>query len=195
MSELTLRPARREDASHLVALIDIAGRGLPSFFWRQAAGPGQSVIEVGRQRAMREEGGFSYRNARIAEADGVVVGMLLGYRQPDTMVLPDLADVPELIRPLIELEALAPGTWYLNAVAIYPEARGRGYGARLLAEADRIAAEEKARDVSLITEAANAGAQRLYERCGYRRLASRPFVAFDERMPQPNEWLLMVKTA
>ena len=45
--------------------------------------------------------------------------------------------------PLQELENLAPGTWYVNVLAAYPEHRGKGYGRALLGIAERIAASEK----------------------------------------------------
>ena len=38
--------------------------------------------------------------------------------------------------PLQELENLAPGTWYVNVLAAYPEHRGQGYGTALLAVAE-----------------------------------------------------------
>lgn len=68
-------------------------------------------------RAARESGGFSYRNAHVAERDGRVVAMLLGYRLPEPYDAGDLEALPSVVRPLVELEALAPGSWYVNAVA------------------------------------------------------------------------------
>jgi ribosomal protein S18 acetylase RimI-like enzyme len=189
----TFRPAVKADALHLAALIDIAGRGVPMWFWRQSAAPGQSAIEIGRERAMREEGGFSYRNALLAEAAGTVIGKVLGYREPDPFGLPDLDALPAFARPLVELESLVPGSWYLNAIATYPEARGRGHGRRLMEEAFAVAAGTGTTEISLITEEANTGARRFYERMGFATLASRPCVALEGHGSESNSWLLMAR--
>ena len=53
-----IRPARKSDASEMVALIDCAGYGIPLWVWGGMRKDEPSVLEVGRQRAMREAGGF-----------------------------------------------------------------------------------------------------------------------------------------
>ena len=98
-------PATKADASALAVLVDIAGEGLPAYLWSTLKAPGQSMLEVGRERAAREEGGFSYRNAIVAEIDGEVAACLVGYRLDDPYELGDLDAMPELVRPLVELEA------------------------------------------------------------------------------------------
>ena len=120
------RPATRADAAALAVLVDIAGEGLPAYLWSTLSAPGQSLLEVGRERAGREEGGFSYRNAIIAELGGEIAAALVGYRLDDPYELGDLDALPELVRPLVELEALAPGSWYVNVLATFPEFRRQG---------------------------------------------------------------------
>ena len=66
----SFRPATKADAATLAVLVDIAGEGMPSFMWSTLKVPGQSVLEFGRDRARRDTGGFSYKNAVIAETDG-----------------------------------------------------------------------------------------------------------------------------
>ena len=85
-----IRPASKTDASEMVVLIDSAGYGAPLWVWAGMRTDEPSVLEVGRKRAMREEGGFSYRNAFIAEANGIVQGMLVGYRLDDPYDAGDL---------------------------------------------------------------------------------------------------------
>ena len=72
-----LRPARKADAAALAILVDIAGEGMPSYMWSRMREPGQSGFEVGRARAAREEGGFSYRNATVAETGGEVAASMI----------------------------------------------------------------------------------------------------------------------
>ena len=125
----TFRPATVDDATVLAELINYAGEGLPLYLWGQMAQPGESG---GRRRAAREEGSFSYRNATIIEHDGKCAGCLIGYEIPDNPEpLPD--DMPAIFVPLQELENLAPGTWYINVLAVRPQFRNQGLGTKLLA--------------------------------------------------------------
>ena len=95
--------------------------------------------------------------------------------------------------PLQELENLAPGTWYVNVLAAYPEHRGKGCGAALLAVADRLAAEAGQRGLSIIVADTNTGARRLYERAGYREAGKRPMVKEDWQHPGTH-WVLLRTT-
>ena len=97
-----------------------------------------------------------------------------------------------LVRPLVELESHAPGSWYVNALAAYPEFRGQGLGTRLLSEAEAIAHGTGAAVVSLIVAEANEGAKRLYERTGYRESARRRLVPFPG-LGHSGDWVLMTK--
>ena len=90
----TFRPAAKADASALAVLVDIAGEGLPAYLWSTLKAPGQSILEVGRERAARETGGFSYRNAIVAEVGGEVAACLVGYRLDDPYDLGGLEDDP-----------------------------------------------------------------------------------------------------
>jgi ribosomal protein S18 acetylase RimI-like enzyme len=94
--------------------------------------------------------------------------------------------------PLQELENLAPGTWYVNVLAAYPEQRGKGHGTRLLAVADSLAAEANAAGLSIIVSDANTGARQLYERCGYRETARRRKI-LDGWAGPGKDWVRLVK--
>ncbi len=192
-SDIQYRPAKIGDSSALAVLIDIAGEGLPAFLWRGLKAPGQSVLEFGRFRARREEGGFSYRNAVIAEADGEIAGTLIGYRLDDPYEVGDLGEVPEILQPLVRLESKAPGSWYVNVLATFPEFRRRGVGEGLLALADRKAEELPTPSLSVIVGSWNASAARLYERAGYGETA-REEACPPTEWTHRGDWILMVKT-
>ena len=187
-----IRPATKRDALHMAALADIAGHGLPAWVWSQASEKGQSVIEVGRARAMRENADFSFRNGHMLEQDGEIAGMVLGYRQPDAMDPGDTSTIHEVFRALAELEAAAPGSWYVNIFGVFPEYRGRGLGRRLLRHAEDLAAATGTSRMSLIVDSGNDSARRLYERTGYREMAGRPMVPFPGSTAS-GDWVLMVK--
>ncbi len=187
-----LRKGRREDAPALARLVNFAGEGLPLYFWEKIAEYGETGWDVGRARAEREEGAFSYRNAYVAEADGRCVACLVGYEQPAEPEPIDYDAMPQMIVPLQELENLAPATWYVNVLAVMPDYRGRGFGSKLLALAEEIAREAGLTGMSIIIDDANAGARRLYERCGYVEKAKRRIVGNGWRKRGEN-WVLLTK--
>jgi len=191
--EHTLRPARKSDAAALAILVDIAGEGMPSYMWSRMRQPGQSVLEVGRARAAREEGGFSYRNAQVAEVGGEVAAMLIDYRLDDPYDTGDLSKLPDVVRPLVELEAKAPGSWYVNVLAAFPEFRSQGLGARLLALAEERGRAQGAKSASIIVASENDGAVRLYARIGYVEIARAAVVEFPG-CAHGGDWVLMVKS-
>lgn len=187
-----IRHAAPQDAGAMADLINFAGEGLPLYLWRRMAEPGETAWEVGRRRAARAEGSFSYTNTTVVEtAEGIAAG-LVGYALPDSPEPIDYDTMPAMFVPLQELENLAPGTWYVNVLAAYPQWRGQGYGTTLLAVADAAGAAARSRGMSIIVSDANPGARRLYERCGYRFVADRPMVKDDWQNPGRN-WELLVK--
>ena len=137
-------------------------------------------------------GGFSYRNAIVAEVGGEIAACLVGYRLDDPYDLGDLEDIPPLVRPLVLLEAKAPGSWYVNVLATFPEFRRQGIGMELLGIAEEKAREEGAHALSVIVAGENEPAARLYAAAGYEALATVPIVAFPG-CPHGGDWLLMVK--
>jgi ribosomal protein S18 acetylase RimI-like enzyme len=168
-----LRRATRKDARALAELIEYAGDGIPGYLWSQSAKEGQPPIEVGIERVLREEANFSYRNAVVAEVDGRVAAMMLAYRLPEQSEV-NLEELPDLLRPLEELEQKVPGTFYVNALAAYPEYRGLGLGTKLLEAAHALASEAGCEELSLEVFDQNEDAVRLYERHGYREIARLP---------------------
>lgn len=170
----------------------MAGEGLPLHLWSRIAGAGESPWDVGRNRARRESGAFSYRNAIVREQDDEVVACLIGYPLDDDSSPADYSEIPPMFVPLQQLEDMAPGTWYVNVLATRPAHRGKGIGHELLALAETIAADLGKRGLSIIVSDSNAGARRLYERAGYSELASRPMVKEDWESAGSN-WVLLVK--
>lgn len=184
------RRATPQDAAALADLVDFAGEGLPSYVWARMAQEGETPAEVGRRRAEREEGAFSYRNAVVTDLGSGPVAALIGYALPDRPEpIPD--DFPLMFIPLQELENMACGTWYVNVLAAYPEHRRQGHGTRLLAIAERLAAEAGAKCVSIIVADTNSPARRLYERRGFRTVATRPMVKEGWQHPG-RDWMLLL---
>ncbi|HKB00194.1 MAG TPA: GNAT family N-acetyltransferase [Methyloceanibacter sp.] len=192
--EVSFRPATRADAAALAVLVDIAGEGMPAYMWSTLAAPGQSLLELGRERAGRDSGGgFSWKNAVVAEVDGEVAASLVGYRLDDPYDLDGLAEIPPVVQPLVKLEARAPGSWYVNVLATFPEFRGLGIATTLLEIAESNASDAEASALSVIVASWNEAAERLYRRAGYEAVATEPAIPFPG-CPYTGDWVLMVKS-
>ena len=186
------RNATPDDALAMAELVNIAGEGLPHYLWTTMAEPGESAWDVGQQRARRDSGGFSYRNAVLREDSGSVISALIGYPLPDEPEPVNYDELPDMFVSLQQLEDLVPGTWYVNVLATYPDHRGKGYGAELLSIAEQLAVDTGRTGMSIIVSDANHGARRLYERSGYAERARRPMIKKSWENPGTN-WVLLEK--
>lgn len=189
---MLIREAKASDAADLVRYINMAADDLPLHFWKKSVGPEGDPWAWGRERAMRETGGFSYRNAWLAEVDGKVAACLLGYPAEDAPGPID-PDTPPIFVPLLELEALAPGSWYLNVLATDAAFRGKGCGSTLLAQAEAVTRASGREVVSLIAADTHHEALRLYCAKGYQEVARRAVVKQDWAV-EAREWILFTKT-
>jgi ribosomal protein S18 acetylase RimI-like enzyme len=194
MAEVSLRPARPSDASDVALLINIATHGLIAQVWGREEGAAESYnpIEMGRLHVLRDGDDLSWRNATLAESEGEIAGLLLGYREADPPKPPP-PNLPEFGRPFNELRTTMPGAWYVSMISVHLRWRGRGIGARLMEVAETKRVETKARGMSLIVEDINTRARRLYERFGFSVRGKRPMIPFPDGGPNGEDWLLMAK--
>lgn len=188
---MRIRRAEAADAAHLVRFINMAADDLPLHFWRKSVGPEGDALAYGQERAARESGNFSYRNAWLAEVGDEVAACLLGYAAEEEPGPID-PDTPAIFVPLLELEALAPGSWYLNVLATYDAHRGKGCGGALLAHAETVAREAGHRVISLIAADTHRDALRLYRARGYGEVARRAVVKGDWQVDAA-QWILFTK--
>lgn len=189
---MLIRQAQASDAAHLVRFINMAADDLPLHFWKKTVGPDGDPFAYGQERAARETGNFSYRNAWLAEVEGAVAACLLGYPADET---PSPIDpgTPAIFVPLLELEALAPGSWYLNVLATYDHCRGKGCGSALLAQAEQVARDLGKDRISLIAADTHQDALRLYRAKGFAEVARRAVVKGDWQV-DAMEWVLFTKS-
>jgi ribosomal protein S18 acetylase RimI-like enzyme len=171
VSEDRIRAATKADCRTIAELYRIASDGVSDYIWTKLAEPGQDLLDVGQRRYEREDTAFSYRNASVVERNGKVIAMLVSF----PMVVDEHhVESDPVLAPYSALEE--PDSYYICAMAVYPEFRGQRTGQRLLQ-----LAEDKARNhgfsrLSLIVFEKNTGAKRLYERFGYHERARRPVV-------------------
>ncbi|MGI9400130.1 MAG: GNAT family N-acetyltransferase [Rhizobiaceae bacterium] len=187
------RLATKEDAPILVQLVNHAGEGLPEYIWSKMAesSPGsekRDPWEIGRERQANLA---SQGKIIVLQDDGLPVAGLTGYViGPEPEPIPD--DMPEMFKPLQELENAAPNSWYINVLATLPEHRGKGHGSKLLNCAEDIAVNHGLSELSLIVADNNKGARKLYERSGFVEQSRRPLVR-ENWITEGREWVLMTK--
>ena len=184
--------AGKEHATDLAYLINLAGEGIPEYLWQDLAEQNESPLEVGAKRAARESGSFSYLNAKVCVENGDVCGMIISYRQPDPYELSNLEDYPEIVRPMVKLEAEVPGSWYVNALATYEAHRGKGVASILIADAEKQALEARCNKMSIIVASENTQAKNLYAYLGFETISKLPVVPYPGCL-HGGEWQLMVK--
>jgi ribosomal protein S18 acetylase RimI-like enzyme len=125
---------------------------------------------------------LSLEHVTVAEIDSQIVGMLSG------MSVDVMADIVPALRQCAGIYILRAGLfylagwsiframsrhthaeWYLQAIAVSPEARGSGVGTKLLAIAEEKAQRRGCDRVTLDVVATNTDGIRLYKRLGYKR--------------------------
>lgn len=163
LTQSQIRPATPDDTEILARLADLAGEGLPSHLWSKMATEEMTPLEVGKTRAARTEGSFSYCNARIATSHGAPVGTVIDY----DIDVPEGGDAPPLLAPLIALEAHATQTRYVNVLAVLPQSRNKGIASALLE--DVVARTQ--RDLMLIVSSGNRKARAMYVSKGFEEVA------------------------
>jgi ribosomal protein S18 acetylase RimI-like enzyme len=177
---IVLRAATMADADALIGFFDIASFGFVEHIFRKLSDPGADLANVLRARLADPASHLHVGKARLAEIDGVVVGLLSGEVIEDPPP-PLESDFPAMLRPIMELEHLAPGTFNIGFLAVLPEARGQG-----------VADCAPAKGMSLSVHDQNAAARRLYEGFGFRETARRPIVKEGWDIPA-RDWVLMIR--
>ena len=188
----TVCPAHKGEAGDLANLVVMAGDGLPLVTWESMREAGETAMDVGRRRAERTDGAFSYRNADVAIRHGRVLSAIVSYPLVDAALPDSLDEIPPVFRPLVELENKAVPSWYINVLASYPDVRRQGAASALLTEAETRARSEGFNVLSRITTDVNP-ARNLYEKHGFCEVERAPMVK-DGLNYAGQEWVLMTKT-
>jgi ribosomal protein S18 acetylase RimI-like enzyme len=173
----------------MARLNDMAGDGLPLHGWTLQCASGEDPWQIGCLRQLRR---FDDAETMVvADLGDGPIALLNGWALGAEPVDPESA--PPIWRPLIELDNLAPDSWYINIVAVESDHRGRGLGRRLMHLAEDLARAEGLARMSLVVADANTDARRLYGHLGYREAARRPIVR-DGWSGGGQDWLLFLKS-
>jgi ribosomal protein S18 acetylase RimI-like enzyme len=169
----TFRAARIEDCYAIAELFSIASDGVADYVWSTLTAdyPGLTLLDIGAKRYANPDSNFSYKNCVVAEQDGEVIGIMVTFvteeseEEATISESEDTSDEPDVLAPY-SLEA--PGTWYICAIALFPEFRGGGLGSQFLDLAREQAREKGFTELSLLCFEENTGALKLYERNGFK---------------------------
>ncbi len=189
---ITIRPAVRRDAADLAIIDNMASHGLSLAFWQQAVGRGEAEdpLSFARERFADDHAVFGWPNALVAEEDGRIIGGCTGYEaEKGEDAVDDFKSTFPAFVPVFELFARAVGDWFVDALGVYPAARGRGIAGMLLDACLARGKGGKYRQASLVVESDNAPAVRLYRSRGFAIRGSLPFAG--KTNDGDRNWLLM----
>ena len=172
--ELNIRKAAESDAPLIAKVVAMAIGEEGSRHY--CCDDYQSVLE---EIARLEDSQYSYRNAIIAEVDGIPAGAAVAYDGADLYALRDVTLKHIFNRTgkthNIEDETDASEV-YLDSIAVLPEYRGLGIGKRLLQALKERALNEYGKNLGLLVDFENPDAERLYKSVGFERMNVKDFL-------------------
>jgi ribosomal protein S18 acetylase RimI-like enzyme len=147
-------------------------------FFRFMLGP--RVADIIATAYTHPNNDYSYENVTFAEYDEVIVGMASGFTAEQHRRFSDqplkqaagsrtlrMRGMAMLCAPLLRfLDTLADGDFYLQAMIVDKERRGKGIGSTLIDSIEDRARATGSTRLSLDVSAKNEGARKLYERRG-----------------------------
>lgn len=172
-----IRPATEADIPDLAKLLMLATDGITAAIYHDLI-PGTPTHQIVERRFHRLGTTKSYERCQVAERDGRVVGKLHAYPMDDGENDPPDPLVPDerfaVVEAFDHLDQAVAGSYYVNAMAVYPAHRGQGIGGALLDLAHAQARQGGFDTMSLAVFEQNQGAHRLYRRQGFREVARHP---------------------
>lgn len=186
--EITIRPARPDDAAAVAPLVLSAGPAAFNFVFSHRTR--MNALGFIAHAFASDRGEFSWRYHRVAELDGEIVGTAVGYTgtMARQSLWPAVGHIfrcygifggARVIRRGLQIEKIIvppsrADMFYIGNVAVTPAFRGDGIGQQIMAymheEGRRVGASVCALDVS----AENPRAEVLYTRLGYRVVKENP---------------------
>jgi GNAT superfamily N-acetyltransferase len=141
---------------------------------------GRHAPQIIAEAYTQPDNDYSFQNVVFAEHEGSIVGMAAGFTAKDHRRFSDLplkraAGFPALrmravsilCAPLLRiLKSIPDGSFYLLAMAVEEEMRGRGVGSSLFDSVELRARRSGSSRLSLDVSVKNEGARQLYERRG-----------------------------
>lgn len=185
-----IKPATKNDALHVAAVIDIGGHGIALEQWTSAGGIDHSTFSAARDDVLDDNNtSYHYSKAYLLEVDGIIAGGVIGSRIERAQPVENKKN--PYLSPLETLESRLEGYWSMIAIAIYPEFRGKGFATPLLDRAVSLAKKTDALGISLVVEDSNSAALAFYRRKGFIEAERLPWIAYGNRKGT-SYWLMLV---
>lgn len=185
-------PASQSEALDLARLAAIASENLCVSTWEELADTNESALEVGKERAARKHGTFSYQNAEIAMQKGKVIGAIISHPIMPSPVQEPLVNVAPYYRPFLELERAAGTCWYVSFLATYKPYRGQGVASALISEVEDRAKAAGFDRLCLIVGDANP-ARAFYQSLGFKEVSQASAISAKQKL-RHDYWVLIEKS-
>ncbi|WP_040534566.1 GNAT family N-acetyltransferase [Schleiferilactobacillus shenzhenensis] len=171
-----IRMAKKSDGSQVLPIVNQIFEEME--LKTMAALPQDTLFKELAAAYLTEDYRYSYRRTLVATDDqDKVVGVAVGYPESDEAHVDDALQtlwpkvgLPKDYRLFTDKEA-RPGEWYLDSLAVAPEAQHRGIATSLLrALPAHVLKTTGLHRISLNVDLTNPGAERLYTKNGYRSI-------------------------
>lgn len=168
--EITYRQGEKPDCQRIAELDSMASGGAAAFLFHDLV-PDMSPEAIIASNLENDHYPHSYRSVIVAASNKKIVGMSLSFPGKFHGITEEMkAFFPEdRLRHFRHFfSAPVQDSYFLNALCVAPEFRGRGIGSRLIELTKAKALKEGYDTLSLIVFKDNAGAQKVYRRNGFR---------------------------
>ena len=172
--ELNIRKATINDAPLISSVVAMAIGEESAILYG-----GENYMNVFEEIALLENSQYSYRNAFVAEVDGKAAGAVVAYDGAE--LYPLRKTTLEIIykhtaKELQMADETDSSEFYLDSLAVFPEYRGRGIGAKLILAVKEKAFNEYNKNLGLLVDFENPDAERLYQSVGFERADVKDFL-------------------
>ena len=187
--DIIIRPATAEDIPHLINFRLIAQDGINEALFEGLDNPVEEIIH---DEMMNSASFESFQNYWVAKLGNETAGGMQGFlfdllEEPYNPLIPE--ERLEIEKPFEEL--IAPGSFYIHALTVYPQFARRGIASNFVRLANQLASDQGLSELSLYCFEENLPAVRLYEKHGFKAVDRRPMVAHPQ-IKESGNILLMI---
>lgn len=175
MKDIVVRKATKDDAPLIANVVAMA---IGDDIARAYCGDNHQLVL--KELVCMELSQYSYRNAIIAEVDGMPAGAAVAY---DGATLSELreATLAHIFKHtgkemIIKEDETDASEFYLDSLGVLPEYRGCGIGAKLILALKEIARTEYHKRLGLLVDFENPKAERLYLSLGFEKNEEKSFL-------------------